>query len=46
MIEFHRHLAEGLSKPEALRHAQRAVRRDPRYQNPFYWAPFVVVGAP
>lgn len=46
MVELHRHLARGLSKPEALRHAQLALRRDRRYRNPFYWAPFVVIGAP
>jgi CHAT domain-containing protein len=46
MIEFHRQLANGVSKPEALREAQMVLRRDPRYRHPFYWAPFVVVGAP
>lgn len=46
MIEFHRQLVAGASKPEALRRAQLAVRRDPRYAHPFYWAPFMVVGVP
>jgi CHAT domain-containing protein len=46
MIEFHRQLAAGLSKPAALRAAQLKLRRDPRYSHPFYWAPFVVIGAP
>lgn len=46
MVEFHRHLAHGASKPEALRAAQSALRREPRYEHPFYWAPFIVVGAP
>jgi len=46
MIEFHRQLRAGVSKPEALRRAALALRRDRRYSHPFYWAPFIVVGAP
>ncbi|MEA2489936.1 MAG: hypothetical protein QOH21_1728 [Acidobacteriota bacterium] len=46
MIEFHRQLVHGASKPAALRNAQLALRRDPQYAHPFYWAPFVVLGAP
>jgi CHAT domain-containing protein len=46
MVDFHRHLADDVPTPEALRRAQLALRRDPRYRNPFYWAPFVVIGAP
>jgi len=46
MIEFHRRLRAGASKPEALRQAALALRRDRRYAHPFYWAPFIVVGAP
>ena len=46
MIEFHRRLARGQSEAEALRGAQLVLRRDPRYRHPFYWAPFIVVGAP
>jgi CHAT domain-containing protein/tetratricopeptide (TPR) repeat protein len=46
MVEFHRQLAGGASSSEALRRAQLALRRDRRYRNPFYWAPFVVIGAP
>ncbi|HYI12220.1 MAG TPA: CHAT domain-containing tetratricopeptide repeat protein [Thermoanaerobaculia bacterium] len=46
MVEFHRRLAAGHSKPEALRLAQLALRRDRRYRHPFYWAPFAVIGVP
>ncbi|HYC93241.1 MAG TPA: CHAT domain-containing tetratricopeptide repeat protein [Thermoanaerobaculia bacterium] len=46
MIELHRRLARGLSKPQALREAQLAVRAQRAYRHPFYWAPFVVIGAP
>lgn len=46
MIEFHRQLAKrGLTKAESLRQAQLAVRRNPAYRHPFYWAPFILVGA-
>jgi CHAT domain-containing protein len=31
---------------EALRDAKRALRRDPRFADPFYWAPFTLTGAP
>ena len=46
MVEFHRQLAAGFSKPEALRRAQLALRGDRRYRHPFYWAPFMVIGMP
>ena len=45
MVEFHRRLRAGESPAAALRHAQLAVRANPRYQDPLYWAPFIVVGA-
>lgn len=31
-------------KAEALRQAMRKLRNDPRYAQPLFWAPFVVVG--
>jgi CHAT domain-containing protein len=46
MREFHRHLRAGAPAPHALRTAALAVRSMPQYRHPFYWAPFVVVGAP
>ncbi|HYC93242.1 MAG TPA: CHAT domain-containing protein [Thermoanaerobaculia bacterium] len=46
MIELHRRLARGMSKAQALREAQLAVRAQRAYRHPFYWAPFVVIGAP
>ncbi len=33
-----------LGKAEALRQAMRKLRNDPRYAQPLFWAPFVVVG--
>ena len=44
MIVFYRELAAGQPKAEAMRRAQLAVKNDPRYAHPFYWAPFVLVG--
>jgi CHAT domain-containing protein len=37
---FHR----DLSPPEALRQARLAVRSQPQWQAPYYWAPFVLEG--
>jgi CHAT domain-containing protein len=45
MIEFYRRLRAGDAPAAALRHAQLTVRANPRYQDPLYWAPFIVVGA-
>ncbi len=43
--EFYRlHLAEGLSKAEAVRAAQLGVLADPRYAHPAFWSPFLLVG--
>jgi CHAT domain-containing protein len=46
MVAFHRHLRAGESKPQALRSSMLELRRRPGYGHPFYWAPFVVIGAP
>lgn len=45
MIEFHRRLLRGDSPAAALRAAQIALRRDAAYRHPFFWAPFVAIGA-
>ncbi|HEU4389914.1 MAG TPA: CHAT domain-containing protein [Blastocatellia bacterium] len=52
MIEFHRRLvasskkaAAPISKAQALRQASLKLLRSRRYEHPFYWAPFVLVGA-
>jgi CHAT domain-containing protein len=45
MTRFYRSLwLEGQSPAAALRQAQLAVRRDPRYRDPFHWAGYVLVG--
>lgn len=45
MIALHRQLRAGCTQAEALRRASLEVRADPCYQHPFYWAPFVLIGA-
>ncbi len=50
MIDFasRLHPADGTSRPSkanALRQAQLALMRDPQYQHPYYWAPFVLIGS-
>lgn len=46
MIDFHRALRGGArSKAEALRQAALKTKARAAYRHPFYWAPFVVVGA-
>jgi CHAT domain-containing protein len=45
MTRFYRAMwHEGASPVAALRTAQRAVRRDPRYRDPHFWAGFVYQG--
>lgn len=46
MVEFYRQLTEnpGMTKASALRAAQLTLLKDPQYQQPFYWAPFVLIG--
>ncbi len=48
MLAFHRARLRSATGPagvaEALRAAALALRRDPRYRHPFYWAAFSVVG--
>jgi CHAT domain-containing protein len=34
----------GLPPAAAMRQAQLAIRREPRWRSPFYWAGFVVAG--
>lgn len=34
----------GTTKAEALRAAQKALLADPRFEHPFYWSPFILVG--
>jgi CHAT domain-containing protein len=42
MSQFYRELKSGVTKAEALRHAQLAVFANE--ERPYFWAPFVLVG--
>lgn len=45
MAEFYRILTQSnLGKAEALRQAQLSLLQQPRYQDPYYWAAFVLIG--
>jgi CHAT domain-containing protein len=44
MTNFYKELAAGQPKAEAMRRAQLATMRDPKFAHPYYWAPFVILG--
>jgi CHAT domain-containing protein/Flp pilus assembly protein TadD len=44
MKTFYAELRAGTPKDLALQRAQAAVRANPKWQHPFYWAPFMLVG--
>lgn len=44
MIEFYNQLLAGNNKSTALRNAKLKLLKDPQYQHPYYWAPFIQVG--
>src|SRR5262249_5284393 len=44
MTDFYRRWQEGTTKSAALRSAMQSVRE--QFPNPFYWAPFLLVGNP
>lgn len=43
MTEFYRHLLHGYSKLEALKKAQMHVRKQKGYEDPEYWAGFILL---
>jgi CHAT domain-containing protein/Flp pilus assembly protein TadD len=44
VVEFYRRLREpGVSRASALQSAQLALLKDPRYDHPCYWAPFLLI---
>jgi CHAT domain-containing protein/Tfp pilus assembly protein PilF len=46
MVSFYRHLKDGkLNKADALRQAQLKLINSGRFSHPYYWAPFILVGA-
>jgi CHAT domain-containing protein len=44
MQEFYQHLrTRGTSRARALQQAQMTLLKDPRYADPFFWAPFLLI---
>jgi CHAT domain-containing protein len=45
MGEFYQALAQSqVTKAQAVRQAQLALLKQPKFRHPFYWAPFVLIG--
>jgi CHAT domain-containing protein len=44
MINFHRALLRGESKTHALREAMLKTMKTDKYKDPYYWAPFTLIG--
>ena len=44
MVAFHHSLRQGLPKDEALRRAMAHLRQRRATSDPYYWAPFILVG--
>lgn len=45
MTEFYRNYLSGKTKHESLRLAQHSLRNTPIYNNPYYWAAFILLDA-
>ncbi|MBI1748244.1 MAG: CHAT domain-containing protein [Acidobacteria bacterium] len=44
MTRFYKHMAEGAPKREALRKAKLELIARGKYDDPFFWAPFILIG--
>ncbi|MGD9581099.1 MAG: CHAT domain-containing protein, partial [Vampirovibrionia bacterium] len=44
MKSFYNYYTNGANKAEALRKAQLDLINNKKFQNPFYWAPFIILG--
>jgi CHAT domain-containing protein len=44
MVDYYHRLLQGEGRSEALRQAQLALRQDPQYCHPYYWAAFIFQG--
>jgi CHAT domain-containing protein/Tfp pilus assembly protein PilF len=45
MIEFYSRLKAGQSVGQAMQGAQKTLLANPSYRDPYYWAPFLVIGS-
>ncbi|MEA2563521.1 MAG: hypothetical protein QOH06_5025 [Acidobacteriota bacterium] len=46
MVRFYRHLMANGDKAEALRLSKLELIQEGRYDRPYYWAPFILIGRP
>lgn len=46
MVRFYRHLIETGDKAQALRLSKLELIQEGRYDRPYYWAPFILIGRP
>jgi len=46
MISFYRRLDQDVDKAESLRQAKLEMIRQGQFSQPFYWAPFILIGEP
>jgi CHAT domain-containing protein len=44
MVNYYQRLLKGESRSEALRQAQLELLNNIQYQDPYYWAPFILIG--
>lgn len=44
MVDFYEHVLSGSNKTISLREAKLALINDERFSQPYYWAPFVLIG--
>ena len=44
MCKFYRNLKNGMNKVEALQKSQNDIKQYSLYSNPYYWAPFILIG--
>ena len=46
MLEFYRQMraGENITKAESLRRSQVKLLKDPRFDHPAYWAPYLIIG--
>ncbi|NEQ83240.1 MAG: CHAT domain-containing protein, partial [Moorea sp. SIO2I5] len=45
MVRFYKEFTQrNVTKAEAVRRAQLSILKDPNYEHPYWWAPFVLIG--
>ncbi len=44
MIEFYEQLISGRSKAESLKRSKQALIKNKRFNKPYFWSPFVIIG--